>query len=201
MSADDDLPDRILETAIELGEARGWDAVNLHEISRALDITLADVHRCFAQKDDIAEAWFDRADRAMLAACADPVFTAPDPRTRLLRVISAWLDALAPHRRLTAAMLGYKLHPEHIHLQLKGLTRISRTVQLIREAAALPAAGLRREVEEASLTAIYLATFACWLGDDSPGQSRTRRRLERMLQVADSAARRVGPWLPGSPRH
>lgn len=201
MPVDDDLPGRILDAALELGEARGWDAVHLHEIARALDITLADVHRCFAQKDDIAEAWFDRADRAMLAACADPAFTALDPRARLLQAILAWLDALAPHRRLTAAMLGYKLHPEHVHLQLKGLTRISRTVQWIRESAALPAAGLRREIEEVALSAIYLATFTLWLRDDSPGQSRTRRRLERMLQVADGAARRVGPWLPGNPRH
>jgi len=32
-------------------------------------------------------------------------------------------------------MLGYKMHPEHIHLQVRGVARISRTVPWWREVA------------------------------------------------------------------
>lgn len=197
----DETAERILDTALELGERTGWDELHLHDIARFLDISLADIHRHYGQKDDIAEAWFDRADRALLAVSATPGWESLSPRERLFRVIIAWLDALAPHRRLTAAMIGYKLHPEHLHFQAHGITRISRTVQWIREAAHLPTTGLRRELEEAALTTTYLITFTRWLRDDSPGTQHTRELLDRLLAGAERAASGIGQWLPGSPRN
>jgi ubiquinone biosynthesis protein COQ9 len=188
-----DLAERILRTALDLGEARGWDAVHLYDIARALGVSLADIRRHYDQKDAIAEAWFDRADAALLAMPDTPGWTGLPPRERLHRAIFAWLEALAPHRRLTAAMLRYKLQPEHLHLQALGLARISRTVQWIREAACLPASGWRREAEEAALTAMYLATFLRWLRDESPGAERTRAFLDRLLAAAERAAQRLGP--------
>lgn len=196
----DDLAERILDSALELGEHRGWDEVHLHDIARLLNVTLADIHRHYAQKDDLAEAWFDRADRALLAMYETPEWALLSQRERLFRAIMAWLDALAPHRRLTAAMIGYKLHPEHLHLQAHGVTRISRTVQWIREISCLPTTGLRRELEEAVLTTTYLIAFARWLRDDSPGAQRTRALLDRLLARAERAASGLGGLLPGSPR-
>jgi AcrR family transcriptional regulator len=195
-----DLPDRILEAALELGEQSGWDAVHLHDIASRLEIGLADIHRHFSQKDDLAEAWFDRADQALLAVSSKPGWERLSHRDRLFRAIMAWLDSLAPHRRLTAAMLGYKLHPEHLHLQAHGATRISRTVQWFREAAGLPTTGLRREIEEAAITTIYLVTFGRWLRDDSPAARRTRELLDRLLAKAERAALGIGHRLPGSSR-
>lgn len=195
-----DLAERILDIALELGEQRGWDELHLHEIAQFLNISLADIHRYYRQKDDLAEAWFDRADRALLAMYEEPGWALLSQRERLFRIIMAWFDALAPHRRLTAAMIGYKLHPEHLHLQAHGVTRISRTVQWIREIACLPTTGLRRELEEAVLTTTYLLAFGRWLRDDSPGAQRTRALLDRLLARAEGAALGLGGWLPGSPR-
>lgn len=183
---------RILDAALDLGERLGWDAVHLHEIARELGLSLADVGKHFDQKDDIAEAWFDRADAALLTVPESPGWLALSPRQRLHRAIRAWLDALAAHRRLTAAMLRYKVQPEHVHLQALGLLRVSRTVQWIREAAWLPSVGWRREVEEAVLTGIYLSTFARWLWDDSPGSERTDALLDRLLGLAERGALALG---------
>jgi AcrR family transcriptional regulator len=192
--------DRMLDAALGLGELRGWDAFHLHDIARELGVPLSEIHRHFRQKDDLAEAWFDRADRMLLAVPDMPGWTDLPVRERLFQAIMAWLDALRPHRRLTRAMLGYKLHPEHLHLQAHGLTRISRTVQWIREVAQLPATGLRQEAEEVVLTGIYLTTFGQWLRDESPNSSATRKLLQRLLGTAESIANGAGRWLPGSPR-
>lgn len=187
---------RIIDTALMLGVERGWDGFHLHDLAARLDIGLADIARHFAGKDAIAEAWFERADAALLAAPQAPGWSFLSPRQRLQRAIFAWLQALAPHRQLAAGMLRYKLQPEHVHLQVQGALRVSRTVQWIREVALLPATGWRRECEEAALTAIYLATFACWLRDDSPDSSRTHDLLDRLLARAEWLA----GWLAGSER-
>jgi AcrR family transcriptional regulator len=183
---------RILNTALDLGERLGWDAVHMHEIAEELGISLAELQAHYDTKDAIAEAWFDRADTALLALPESPGWQALEPRRRLNGAIRAWLDSLAPHRRLTVAMLGYKLQPDHLHLQVLGLLRVSRTVQWIREAALLPSVGWRREVEEVLLTWIYLSTFIRWLRDESPGSARTDAWLDRLLALAERGALVLG---------
>lgn len=187
------LAQRILDVALDLGEQHGWDSLHLYEIAQAMGITLADIQQHYEQKDALAEAWFARADAAMLAVAETPGWTELSARLRVARAIFAWLDALAPHRRLTAAMLRYKFQPEHLHLQVGGLLRISRTVQWIRETAGLPSAGWRRELEEVGLTGIYLSTFACWLNDDTPGATRAHAWLERLLAKVERAALQIAP--------
>lgn len=184
---------RILNAALELGEQHGWDALHLHQIAQVLGITLADIRTRFEHKDAIAEAWFDRADEALLEVPQSPDWLQLSPRERLHKAIFAWLDALAPNRQLTAAMLRYKFQLDHLHLQALGVTRVSRTVQWIREVAALPSAGWLREVQEVALTGIYLATFATWLRDDSAGAARTHAFLDRLLGIAEQAALRLSP--------
>ena len=104
---------------------------------------------------------------------------------RLQRTILAWFDALAPHRGLSIEMLRYKLQPDHLHLHVQGLMRISRTVQWIRETARLPAVGWRRELEEVALTGLFLGAVGCWLLDRSPDARRTRDWLAGRLAAAE----------------
>jgi AcrR family transcriptional regulator len=179
---------RILDAALALAAERGWDAVSLADVAAGLGIGLAAIQRHYRGKDDLAEAWFERADRALVRAGDVPGWLDLPVRERLTRAMQAWFDALAPHQRTTAAMLRYKLQPEHLHLQVQGLLHVSRTVQWIRETARLPARGLRREVEEAALTAIFLSTLLRWLLDDTPEQSRARAWLERRLAWAETMA-------------
>jgi ubiquinone biosynthesis protein COQ9 len=183
---------RIVAAALRIAElGNGWDAVRVHVVAREAGVTLAEVHRLFADRDAIAEGFFDQADQALLALADEPGWWRRQPGERVCRAVMAWLDALCPHRSVVRGMLGYKVQPEHLHLQARGIMRISRTVQTIREVALLPATGWRRELEEAVLTSIYLATFASWLTDGSVRATRTRWLLEMLLSLAGRGA----TWL------
>jgi ubiquinone biosynthesis protein COQ9 len=184
-------PGAILDSAMSLAEQRGWDAVHMYDVAQAMGLPLAEIARNFGDKDELVEAWFDRADAALLAVADSAGWMELTPRERLHRAMFSWLDALAPHRRVTGDMLRYKFQPEHLHLQAQGVVRISRTVQWIREAACIPSVGWRREFEEAALTSIYLATFARWLADGSANAERTRAFLDGLLSVAERAALRL----------
>jgi ubiquinone biosynthesis protein COQ9 len=177
----------ILEVALQLASRRSWDELHLYEVAREMGIGLADIQRHFGDKDEIAEAWFDVADAALLRLAHTPGWQQFPQRQRLQFAYTAWLDALAPHRRITREMLGYKLQPEHIHLQVRGVLRVSRTVQWIREVALLPEVGWRRELAEAVLTSIFLAVFTHWLFDESPQARRSQALLGTLLRAADLA--------------
>lgn len=175
---------RILETALALGEEIGWDRVRLREVAARLDIPLAAVLDHYRDLDAVADAWFERAWRAMLAPMPDG-FDALPPPERIETVMMRWFDALAPHRRLTGQMLAAKMWYAHPHHWVPAIFNLSRTVLWIREAARLDAAGRQRQVEEIGLTGLFVATLRVWLRDDSDGQQRTRDFLRRRLRGAD----------------
>jgi AcrR family transcriptional regulator len=190
--------ERILDKALELGEQGSWEKMHLHAVAHALNISLEEIRQHFAQKDDLVEAWFDRADKAVLDEAPTEGILALSIHERLHHVIMTWLDTLAPHRRLSREMLAYKLEFGHIHLQALGIMRVSRTVQWFREAAVLEATGLQRIVEESTLTPIYLAAFARWLFDDSPGSRRTQQFLAHALRQWESIGHSLCSLLTGS---
>ncbi len=200
MTAETDLEQRILDTALQLAESSGsWDKVRLYDVATTMRIKLDQIREHYGQKDDLVEAWFDRADSAMLRAVAAPEFQRLSSRERLQHAIMSWLAALSTHRRITREMLLYKLEFGHVHLQALGVMRISRTVQWMREATYQQATGVRRALEETVLTSIYLLTFAYWLRDDSPEAQRTRQRLEWSLRCAESVAERLDRFVSPHP--
>ncbi len=177
------LAEQILDKALELGEKSSWEAVHLYAVADELGISLNDIRRYYAQKDDIVEAWFSRADQAALKASTEDGFAELSIDQRLQQIILAWLDALAPHSHLTGEMLAYKFEPGHVHLQFEGIKRISRTVQWFREAAHQNSEGIQRIFEEISLTKIYLSTFVRWLYDSSVKKCEYRQYLHDELHL------------------
>lgn len=185
--------DAIIDAALLRAEQTSWEAVRLHDVASVLAVPLTEVHAHFREKEEIVEAWFDRADNIMLQQAAKEEFRGLPTRQRLEQVMMAWFDALARHRRVTRQMIWNRLEPGHIHFQLNGVFRVSRTVQWMREAAGCDAKLPWRALEETALTSIYLAAFTYWLRDDSQESIRTRNFLARQFQHAEEFTR----WIPG----
>lgn len=181
-----ELREAIVDKAVAIAERSSWEAVRLFEVAEELNVTLDDIRAHFREKEDLIDAWFDRTDGIMLKVTEQENFLAFSPRERLFQLIMAWLDAMADHRKVTRQMIGAKLEPGHIHIQIPAIMRISRTVQWMREAAQRDATFLRRALEETALTTIYLATFSHWMFDESPGSQRTRDFLSQHLQLAEA---------------
>jgi AcrR family transcriptional regulator len=185
MQNNSDLKSKILETGLKLSKKRSWESVSLHDIAKELNISLKDIHQYYPQKDDLAEAWFDEADKKMLSLSNSEEFASYAIKEKLEKLIMTWLDALSEYKSATKDMLMYKLEFGHIHLQTLGIMRLSRTVQWIREAAEQDSTHARRIIEETALTSIFLATCTHWLIDSSPTHEKTRNKLKSLLNVAE----------------
>ncbi|GGD48548.1 TetR/AcrR family transcriptional regulator [Lacimicrobium alkaliphilum] len=173
----------ILDKALQLGKQTGWENLSLADTARVLDIPLVDIYQHFSQKDELVDAWFDRADRHLLSIRSGPQWLAKPPAQRIEEAVWRWLEALAEYRHLTGQMLLYKLEPGHIHLQIGGLLRISRTVQWLMEVANLRARHLARIQQEIALTTVFVSTFVHWLNDNSEQQHCSRRSLSFKLRT------------------
>lgn len=176
------MQQQILDTALQLGEQHGWEQLSLYQIASRLNISLAQLQQYYRQKDALADAWFDRADNAMLSLSVASNSLHSD---MLELAIRSWLNSLAPKRKLTAQMLAYKLEPGHFHLQGAAILRISRTVQWLRELARLKATGAARIGQELALTALFVSVFIMWLNDSSDGQARSLKLLHTKLALGN----------------
>lgn len=176
---------RIVDKAVELAEASSWEAVRLHQIAAVMGIGLDEIRAHFREKDALIDAWFERADDAVLSLADSGELLPLTPRQRLFRLIMAWLDALEAHRRVSRQMILSKLEPGHLHIQIPAVMRISRTVQWMREGALLTDTGVQRALTETAVTALFLAAFISWMDEEAPGSPRTRRLLDGLLAGAE----------------
>ncbi len=175
---------QILDSALRLADVCGWERLHLFDIAADLGVGLDAIAVHYREKDQLVEAWFDRADRAMLSRAQADDLAGLSADKRLEELLIAWLDSLAVHRAVTGQMLLYKLEPGHIHLQLLGLLRISRTVQWWREAARRQTHHLYRIVEESLLTGVYLRSFIHWLRHPEENAADFRALLRSQLRSA-----------------
>lgn len=173
---------KILDTALDLAETCGWERLHLHDVAAALDCDLAAIARHYRQKDDLVEAWLDRADQALFERARSVDLAALSASKRLEELLMAWLAGMAAHRALTGQMLLYKLELGHIHLQAGALLRISRTVQWWREAARRQNLHLSRVAEESLLSVVFLRTFTHWLRHSGESDADLRALLRRQLR-------------------
>lgn len=178
--------DEILDTALRLAGASSWEVMRLHDVAAELGVTLDDIRTHFREKEDLVDAWFDRADAAMLRQSETESFYKLTGRQRLQHLIMGWLAALFPHRRATRQMIYGKFEPGHLHYQVAGLLRVSRTVQWMREAAGRKSVLPWRAIEESVLTSIYLMIFFFWMNDESENSRQTAALLERCLTIAET---------------
>jgi AcrR family transcriptional regulator len=191
----DTMREKIVDTALSLAELKSWESVRLYDVASELKATLEEIRVYFREKEDIVDAWFDRADSAMLVDSGHADFLDSPPRERLHRAMMTWFSVLAAHRRPTRQMIFAKFEFGHIHYQLTGAFRVSRTVQWMRESARRDKILPHRAVEEAGLTGIYLMTFFYWMYDDSANSMHTARFLDRLLSQAETFSRRLSLCL------
>lgn len=181
------LDQKIVDAALNLADRRDWESVRLHDIAAEAKISLNDIRHHYREKEDLVDAWFDRADQAMLKVAEDEDFQQLNSKEKLHTLLMSWLDTLAAHRRVTRQMIFGKLEIGHLHYQINGLLRVSRTVQWLREAAGRDARLPLRAIEETALTALYLATFLHWMFDDSDGSKSTSQFLHRRLGLSEKS--------------
>jgi AcrR family transcriptional regulator len=184
------LADRIVDAALVLAEERGWENLRLHQVADQLGVPLAEVAAQYRDLDAVANAWFERARRHLVSLPSTQLDGRPPPE-RLARAVERWLDALAPHRRVTGEMLGEKLYASHPHHWVPMIFDLSRLIHWFLDVARIQSTGRQRQLAEIGTTLIFVATLRVWLADQSEGQARTRTFLERRLGTAD----RLLAWM------
>ncbi len=182
----------VLDAALSLADEIGWPQVSARAIGSRLGGGPELVIAHYLDLDEIADAWFRRA---LSAATATPIDDTLPFDQRLAQVFGRWLDALAPHRDASLAMLQAKLYPSHPHHWVPLIFSLSRLVQWMLDTAGSTADGQRRQATEVAVSALVPVALWRWRrGDDTAVKTFVAERLGAMERRLDRIwpAQRLG---------
>lgn len=161
--ADRDARDATIRALLPLVPAQGWTSRSIAAGLAAAGLPREEATFLFPRGAVSAvEAWLDLADREMVEAAGDLAGLRTPDRIRAL--VAARLRQAAPHKEAMRQAMALLALPWNAPA---GLRSAARTASAMWYAAGDRSADFSWYTRRASLAAIYGATLAYWLRDDS----------------------------------
>lgn len=182
---------RIVDVAISLAEEKhSWRDVHLYQVADYLKIDLIEIKKHFYNKDAISNAWFDRADEAMLNESKKEFFKQLSKEKQLHLLIMTWLHALSVHKHITKQMLKSKLTSGHFHIPACMMMRLHRTAEWIQEAMQEKKTRFSRFIREKAISCILTEILIYWCFDKSKENRKTSEHLNRLITLRQKFKKR-----------
>lgn len=184
-----DIPDHVIDTALDLAAKNGWRVLNLAEIAGEAGLPLSKVYPHFGSTQAILDGFARRIDAQVLAEELDEEELAQPARDRVFDVLMRRFDLLQPQRAALANIIYDQMRDPAAGLC--SLAQLRRSMILMLEAAGLSADGLSGMLRVKGLMAIYLATLRVWLKDDTADLAKTMAALDGYLRRIESFTERM----------
>lgn len=191
-----DIPDHVIDRALELAATSGWRGLSLAEIAEEAGVPLSKVYPHFGSKQAILDAFARRIDAQVLAEELDEEELAQPARDRVFDVLMRRFDLLQPHRAALANIIHDQMRDPAAGLC--SLAQLNRSMTWMLEATGLGAEGLKGLIRIKGLMAIYLATLRIWLKDDTADLAKTMAVLDGYLRRIEGFAERMNRRSPPS---
>jgi len=170
--------ERIIAAFMALLAEKQIERIDLAEIAKRAEVSLADLRGEFSSAIAILAAHMKDVDRAVLRG-GDGDMAQEPPRERLFDVLMRRLEAHAPHREAVRSLTRSAAFNPGLALALNSLAVQSQ--QWMLAAAAIPASGPKGMVQAQGLALLYASVLRTWLNDTDPGLARTMAALDSAL--------------------
>src|SRR6218665_3643163 len=173
----------------------GWNNRALDAAAESLGVD-HDVARLAFTDGPVAmiDAWFASIDAAMLARFTPEELAAMKIRARITALVEARLELAAPHREALRRALAILAMPQNA---ARGARLGLRAADAMWRAAGDTATDYNHYSKRMTLGAVYAATIAVFLDEESEGHADTRsflgRRIENIMQFERTKAKWLTP--------
>ena len=196
-SAGDRTKGLIFEKALELFRKRGFEGTTMRDIARAAKVATGAAYYDFASKEAIVSAYYDEVQRLHAARVREALGDKEGLGPRLACVMHLKLDILWEDRKFLGALFRYSGEPGHPLSVFGKATEAQRkqSMEVFREALAGIEIGEElKEVLPWGMWLLHLGMILYFIHDDSEGQARTHRLVDRfagmlagLVELANSA--------------
>ncbi len=178
---------RILEAALSVFRARGFEKATMREIATEADVAVGAAYYYFDSKEALVMAFYERSQREMQSGIVAALDRAKTLEARLRAIISKKFEYFAPNRRLLSALTAHT-DPEH------PLSPFSKETAAIREEdiacfeRAVADSGVKLPPSVSPylgrlLWMYQMGLILFWVYDKSPAQAKTMTLYEKTLKM------------------
>ncbi len=180
------VKDAVVDSALILAAAEGWNDVDFAQICLAAQIDEAEALEYFDDKTDILVAYGRRIDAKLKALAPEIISDDMSEREKLFDIIMERFDLINEDREAILSILSsIKSDPKEAVLTFPHL---AKSMTRILEMAGLETDGVRGAAQVTGLTGVYLYTVKTWKEDDSADMAKTMATLDKALDYAESTA-------------
>ncbi len=192
----DETRARILDAAIELFRARGFEAATMREIAAAAGVATGAAYYYFDSKDALVLAFYDRSQKELEPLLEQALAATRDFEGRLRALIEVKLAYFEPDRGLLRALAAHT-DPEHPLSPFSVQTREIRDRDVNFFARVLGESRIKLPPDLGPLLPRILWLYQMglilfWIYDRSPGQERTRALAGRSAAMVFRLVRLAG---------
>jgi AcrR family transcriptional regulator len=192
----DETRARILDAAIELFRARGFEAATMREIAAGAGVATGAAYYYFDSKDAIVLAFYGRAQHDLEPLLEEALAQTRDFEARLCALIEAKLAYFSPDRGLLRALAAHA-DPEHPLSPFSAQTAATRERDIAFFARLLAESRFKIPPDLAPhlpriLWLYQMGLMLFWIYDRSESQQRTRALLNHSASMVSRLIRLCG---------
>jgi AcrR family transcriptional regulator len=182
--------DGILSTALSLFRKDGIDATTMRDIAKQADVALGAAYYYFASKEAILQAYYDEVQQQHLARVTEALSPGNFTLEQRLKIaFQQKLDILQNDRKILGGLFRYAGEPDHPLSAVGAGTRQNRQSSIAVFELAIGNEKLPADIRAilpTLLWAAHMAILLYFIYDDSPGQARTRKLVDRALGLVST---------------
>ena len=178
----------ILETALDLFRERGYEETTMRAIAEAAGVAVGNAYYYFKSKEHLIQAFYARTHEEHVAASREVLDRERGLRERLLGVMRAKLDTIAPYHQFAGVLFKTAANP------LSPLNPFSeeslpvrrQATEIFAEVVAGSDTRLTPELAAELPNVLWLyqaGVILYWIHDSSPGCARSYRVMERSVRL------------------
>ncbi|WP_308169844.1 TetR/AcrR family transcriptional regulator [Acrocarpospora catenulata] len=190
----------IVATALRLFRERGFEATTMRAIAAEAGVSVGNAYYYFASKEQLIQAYYDRAQAEHEAACAEVLATEGAFAARLRGVLQAWVRVSEPYHAFAVKFFKHAAEPDNPLSPFSPDSAPAResSIAIYRQVVDGCVDRMDPELREELPELLWLLSMGVvlfWVHDASEGCTRTYRLIDRTVPLVD---RLVGlSYLPG----
>ena len=185
---------RILEAALELFRERGFAETTMRDIAASAGMATGAAYYYFPSKEALVHAFYVQSQSEMEQVTRRPLAGSRDLKERLRAIIELKFEQFLPYRPMLGALFRTAADPASPMSPFGDETKEIReaAVALFREAVEGSDAKIHRDLEPhlpRLLWMYQMGLILFWIHDRSPDQAKTKRLVDRSLDIVVLAIR------------
>lgn len=175
---------------MRLFRERGFDATTMRAIAAEAGVSVGNAYYYFASKDELVQAYYDRAQIAHEEACRELLASEASFAARLTGVLREWVRVSEPYHEFAVKFFKHAAEPTNPLSPFSAQSTPAREAsiaiyrQVVEGARDRMDAELREELPEL-LWLMSMGIVLYWVHDTSPGCARTYRLIEVSVPLVD----------------